>query len=97
MSGALAAHTTTRSSWRCPTRRRRPSGIVALEQGVAIVERTLLELPARCRQVFLLRVSHEWSYEAIAEHLGVSKRTVEREMQAALDACQRSLRGGELP
>ena len=62
-----------------------------------IVERTLLELPPRCRQVFLLRTSHEWSYEAIAERLGVSKRTVEREMQTALDACQRELRGGELP
>lgn len=71
--------------------------IVAMEQAVAIVERTLLALPLRCRQVFLLRTSHEWSYEAIAEQLGVSKRTVEREMQAALDACQRELRGGELP
>lgn len=71
--------------------------VVAMEQAAAIVERTLLELPPRCRQVFLLRTSHEWSYEAIAERLGVSKRTVEREMQTALDACQRELRGGELP
>jgi len=71
--------------------------VVALEQAVSIVERTLLELPARCRQVFLLRTSHECSYEEIAERLGVSKRTVEREMQTALDACQRELRGGELP
>jgi RNA polymerase sigma factor (sigma-70 family) len=71
--------------------------LVAIEQAVAIVERTLLALPPRCRQVFLLRTSHEWSYDAIAEQLGISKRTVEREMQAALDACQRELRGGELP
>lgn len=71
--------------------------IVAMEQAVAIVERTLLGLPERCRLVFLLRTSREWSYEAIADRLGVSKRTVEREMQAALDACQRELRGGELP
>jgi RNA polymerase sigma-70 factor (ECF subfamily) len=71
--------------------------IVALEQALRVVERTLLALPPRCRQVFLLRTSHEWSYEAIADRLGISKRTVEREMQAALDACQRELRGGELP
>jgi RNA polymerase sigma factor (sigma-70 family) len=71
--------------------------LVALEQAVGCVERTLLGLPPRCRQVFLLRVAHDWSYESIAEGLGVSKRTVEREMQAALDACQRALRGGELP
>jgi RNA polymerase sigma-70 factor (ECF subfamily) len=71
--------------------------VVALEQAVEIVERTLLGLPPRCRQVFLLRASHECSYEEIADRLGVSKRTVEREMKMALDACQRELRGGELP
>jgi RNA polymerase sigma-70 factor (ECF subfamily) len=71
--------------------------VVALEQAASIVERTLLGLPVRCRQVFLLRVSHEWSYEAIAERLQVSKRTVEREMQQALEACERNLEGGELP
>ncbi len=74
-----------------------PERIVALAQAVAIVERTLLALTPRCRQVFLLRTSHEHSYEEIAQRLGVSKRTVEREMQTALDACQRELRGGELP
>jgi RNA polymerase sigma-70 factor (ECF subfamily) len=71
--------------------------VVAMEQALAIVERTLLELPPRCRQVFLLRTFHEWGYETIAERLGISKRTVEREMQTALTACQRELRGGELP
>ena len=68
-----------------------------MEQSLAIVERTLLGLPTRCRQVFLLRVSAELSYEAIAERFGVSKRTVEREMQTALDACQRTLKEGDLP
>jgi RNA polymerase sigma-70 factor (ECF subfamily) len=72
-----------------------PERIVEMEQALRIVERTVLGLPLRCRQVFLLRTAHEWSYEAIAERLGISKRTVEREMQTALDACQRELRGGE--
>jgi RNA polymerase sigma-70 factor (ECF subfamily) len=71
--------------------------LVALEQALRVVESTVLGLPARCRQVFLLRTSHELSYEDIAERLGVSKRTVEREMQTALDACQRELGGGEWP
>ena len=69
--------------------------IVTMEQSVAIVKRTLLELPPRCREVFLLRVTAEQSYEDIAERLGVSKRTVEREMQHALDLCQRRLQEGE--
>jgi RNA polymerase sigma-70 factor (ECF subfamily) len=71
--------------------------VVAMEQAIEVVERTLLGLPPRCRQVFLLRTFHEWGYATIAERLGVSKRTVEREMQTALEACQRELRGGELP
>ena len=69
--------------------------IVTMEQSLAIVKRTLLDLPPRCREVFLLRVSEELSYEDIAARLGVSKRTVEREMQQALDACQRRLQEGE--
>jgi RNA polymerase sigma-70 factor (ECF subfamily) len=69
--------------------------IVTMEQSIAIVKRTLLELPSRCREVFLLRVTAEQSYEDIAERLGVSKRTVEREMQHALDLCQRRLKEGE--
>jgi RNA polymerase sigma-70 factor (ECF subfamily) len=69
--------------------------IVTMEQSVAIVKRALLELPARCREVFLLRVTAEQSYEDIAARLGVSKRTVEREMQHALDACQRRLQEGQ--
>jgi RNA polymerase sigma-70 factor (ECF subfamily) len=69
--------------------------IVTMEQSLLIVKRTLLDLPPRCRDIFLLRVSAEMSYEAIAARLGVSKRTVEREMQHALDACQRRLQEGE--
>jgi len=69
--------------------------IVTMEQSIAIVKRTLLELPPRCRDVFLLRVTADFSYEEIAERLGVSKRTVEREMQHALDACQQRLQEGE--
>jgi len=68
-----------------------PERIVALEQGVAIVKRTLLELKPRCRQVFLLRTTAELGYEEIAARLGISKRTAEREMQHALDVCQRRL------
>ncbi len=69
--------------------------IVTMEQSIAIVKRTLLDLAPRCREVFLLRVTAERSYEEIAERLGVSKRTVEREMQHALDTCQRRLQEGE--
>jgi RNA polymerase sigma-70 factor (ECF subfamily) len=69
-----------------------PDVIVDFEQAFAIVKKTLLELKPRCRQVFLLRASEELGYEAIAERLGVSKRTVEREMQHALEVLQSRLK-----
>lgn len=68
-----------------------PERVVGLEQGVALIKETLLELPQRCRQVFLMRVAEDLGYEEIAARLHVSKRTVEREMQHALEACQRRL------
>jgi RNA polymerase sigma-70 factor (ECF subfamily) len=69
-----------------------PDVIVDFEQAFAIVKKTLLELKPRCRQVFLLRVSEELSYAETAERLGVSKRTVEREMQHALEVLQSRLK-----
>jgi RNA polymerase sigma factor (sigma-70 family) len=70
-----------------------PDRIVALAQGIEIVKRTLLDLKPRCRQVFLLRTSAELDYDEIAKRLGISRRTAEREMQHALEVCQRRLGG----
>ena len=69
--------------------------VVGFEQGLALIKRTLLELAPRCRQVFLMRVHVGLDYGEIATQLGVSKRTVEREMAQALEACQRRLRGND--
>jgi len=69
-----------------------PDAIVELDLALEAITSTLLALKPRCRRVFLLRTSEGLSYEAIAERLAISKRTVEREMKHALDACQRRLR-----
>jgi RNA polymerase sigma factor (sigma-70 family) len=69
-----------------------PEAIVDLDEAIDAITQTLLSLKPRCRQVFLLRTSEGMSYEAIADRLGVSKRTVEREMKHGLDACQRRLK-----
>jgi RNA polymerase sigma-70 factor (ECF subfamily) len=74
-----------------PSNEPAPERIVAFEQGVEIVKRTLLELKPRCRQVFLLRTAEDLGYDEIAARLGISRRTVEREMQHALEVCQRRL------
>lgn len=69
-----------------------PERIVDFEQGLDAVMRALLELKPRCRRIFLLRAADGLDYDVIAERLGVSKRTVEREMKHALDVCQQRLK-----
>ncbi len=68
-----------------------PEHSASIEQTLDAVKQVILDLKPRCRQVFLLRTARDLSYEDIAARLGVSKRTVEREMQHALERCQRKL------
>ncbi|HEX6996489.1 MAG TPA: sigma-70 family RNA polymerase sigma factor [Gammaproteobacteria bacterium] len=69
-----------------------PERIVDFEQGLDAVRRALLELKPRCREVFLMRAVDGLGYDAIATRLGISRRTVEREMKHALDVCQQRLK-----
>ncbi len=69
-----------------------PERIVAFGEGLEILKLTVGEMKPRCRRVFVLRAIEELSYEEIAERLGVSKRTVEREMRLALELCQEKLK-----
>lgn len=75
-----------------PVEAHEPPQLVDLARGLECIEQTLLALKPRCRRVFLLRIAEDLSYEAIAAALGVGKRTVEREMQHALEVLQRRLR-----
>jgi RNA polymerase sigma-70 factor (ECF subfamily) len=69
-----------------------PDAMVDLDRAMDTITQVLLQLKPRCRQVFLLRTSEGLSFEAIAERLGISQRTVERDMKHALDSCQRKLK-----
>ena len=69
-----------------------PASIVSFGQGLEIIKEVLLEVRPRSRQVFLMRASQHLTYDEIAVRLGVSSRTVEREMRHAIDLCQRRLR-----
>lgn len=51
------------------------------------------EMPVDARSVFLLARAADMSYDAIAAHHGISRRTVERRMAEALDHLTRRLRG----
>lgn len=56
----------------------------------AAIQRTIDQLPPRCREVFLLHRQHEMSYAEIAAYMGLSPRTVENHIARAL----RALRDG---
>jgi RNA polymerase sigma-70 factor (ECF subfamily) len=61
----------------------------------ATIERAIGELPARRREVFLLRFTEGLSYEAIAKRLGVATKTVETQISRGLKHVRKSLEGGD--
>jgi RNA polymerase sigma-70 factor (ECF subfamily) len=67
-------------------------GLLDMDRALEALGQALLALRPRSRQVFLLRTAEGLGYDAIGERLGISRRTVEREMKHALDSCQRRLR-----
>src|SRR5262245_22955266 len=69
-----------------------PDEIVDWDAGMVVLKQALLDLPPRHRQVFLLHVTENMSYRTIAKHLGVSTKTVERDLAMVLELCQSRLR-----
>ena len=69
-----------------------PEEIVDWDAGMVVLKQALLDLPPRHRQVFLLHVTENMSYRTIAKHLGVSTKTVERDLAMVLELCQSRLR-----
>jgi RNA polymerase sigma-70 factor (family 1) len=48
------------------------------------MQNELLQLPKRCREIFLLSRMQQMNNDEIAAHLGISKRTVENQITVAL-------------
>jgi len=68
-----------------------PERIVDAERGRSIVDSALRDLQPRPRQAFLLYVQEEMTYERIALKLGVSKKTVERDIALTMALCRSRL------
>lgn len=68
-----------------------PERILAARSEIAALERVLAELPPLRRAIFLAAVVEEQPYRAIAARLGLSLRSVEREMSRALAHCSKRL------
>ncbi|MDP1622852.1 MAG: RNA polymerase sigma-70 factor [Bacteroidales bacterium] len=48
------------------------------------IARAIDELPEKCREIFILSRNHHLKYQQIADHLGISIKTVETQMSKAL-------------
>jgi RNA polymerase sigma factor (sigma-70 family) len=71
-----------------------PEQIAGDRQNLRILYQCILDLPARCRQVFLLHRYHSWSHQRIADYLGISVHAVEKHVMRALKRCERALENG---
>jgi len=60
-------------------------------QRLALFEQTLLALPERARTVLLLSRREGWSYQAIAQHLGISANTVYNDVRMAMGHCMAAM------
>jgi RNA polymerase sigma factor (sigma-70 family) len=61
------------------------------KQRVAALEKVLAGLSPRTQTIFVLRRVYGYSYREIARQLGVSERTVERQLVNAMARCQARL------
>jgi RNA polymerase sigma-70 factor (ECF subfamily) len=68
-----------------------PERVIDGERGKSIVDSALRDLQPRPRQAFLMYVQDEMTYERIALKLGVSKKTVERDIALTIALCRSRL------
>jgi RNA polymerase sigma-70 factor (ECF subfamily) len=67
-----------------------PARRVEASQQLQQVWIALLHLPEPCRRAFLLNRLDGMSQRAVAAHLGMAEKTVERHILRALEACHRA-------
>ena len=60
-----------------------------------VVQRAVAQLPERCRRALILHRRDGWTYEEIADELGVSRSMVKKYLKKALILCRRALDQGE--
>ena len=69
----------------------KPERLIDAERGCQVVDGALRDLPSRSRQAFVLYVHEQMTYERIALVLGVSKKTIERDIALTIALCRSRL------
>lgn len=70
-----------------------PERTVAARQELQVLERAIADLPPKTREIPLLFRVEGWTRRQIAEHLGLSPKTVEYHMQQAMLRCRAAIDG----
>ena len=65
-----------------------PESIVSGAQDLELLRRAILDLPPKCKQVFLLNRMQGMSYAQIATHCGISIKMVEKHIHNAVTLCR---------
>ncbi|MEJ5862606.1 sigma-70 family RNA polymerase sigma factor [Pseudomonas farsensis] len=71
------------------------SQAVQHDQRLALIQQALDELPATCRDCFVLRKLDGLSHSQIAERLGISRSLVEKHIVNAMKHCRQRMRQWE--
>jgi RNA polymerase sigma-70 factor, ECF subfamily len=78
--GALASLDESRVDTECES----PESGVLRDERNRLLQEAINRLPPQCRAAFTLRVFHEYSYKEVADHLGISVKTVEKHISRAM-------------
>lgn len=60
-------------------------------QQFELLVQAIESLPPRCRDVFVLCNIHQWPQRQIADHLGISLKTVEKHLRTGIACCRFAL------
>jgi len=71
-----------------------PEREVAGQQDLAKLHEAIVQLPPKCRQVFLLSRARGMTYPEIARHCGISVKMVEKHISHALAVCMKKVGDG---
>jgi len=64
-----------------------PADVASLNQELEILTAAMRDLPARCRQILMLRRIYDLPHREIAARLGISEHTVEKQVGIGLRKC----------
>jgi RNA polymerase sigma factor (sigma-70 family) len=74
-----------------------PLGWLLAEERGNRVHEAMRRLPRRDAEILLLKYNEDWSYHALAKHLGISHSAVEARLHRARQRLRAELEGSEMP